>query len=309
MKFYVGVTDNNWYHYLASLKPEEVNFWRPSAASKLASLQAGEPFLFKLHSPDNYIVGGGFFVEYTALPLSMAWEVFREENGAPDFPSFAARIGKYQGKGSVDPQIGCIVLNEPFFFDRKDWIPAPADWTVGIQQGKYYDSTETIGAQVWSRVQPLLEARIAQSAERERRMVAEIPEGYGTPYLTSGRLGQKAFSALLLDLYHRRCAITGEKTMPVLQAAHIKPFKEHGPHNPQNGLLLRADVHILFDKGYITVTPDLRVEVSKRIKEEFENGKDYNKYNGERLISFPGSELVRPSREFLEWHNTQRYNG
>ena len=237
----------------------------------------------------------------------MAWEVFREENGAPDFSTFAARIGKYQGRTGPDPQIGCIVLNEPFFFDREDWIPFTMP--AGVQQGKYFDTRETAGAQVWSRVQPLLEARIAQRAEREHRMVAEIPEGYGTPYLTSGRLGQKAFSALLLDLYHRRCAITGEKTMPVLQAAHIRPFSEQGPNKPQNGLLLRADVHILFDKGYITVMPDLHVEVSRKIKEEFENGKDYNKYHGTLLASVPGSELVRPSREFLEWHNTEKYKG
>ena len=97
--------------------------------------------------------------------------------------------------------------------------------------------------------------------------------------------------------------------MPVLQAAHIRPFSEQGPNKPQNGLLLRADVHILFDAGYITVTPDLHVEVSKKIKEEYENGRDYYKYNGERLVNVPGSELIRPSKEFLEWHNERVYKG
>ncbi len=107
MKFYIGVTDNNWYHYLASIKPEEVNFWKPRAGLGLARLQPGEPFLFKLHSKENFIVGGGYFVEYTTLPLSMAWEVFREENGAPDFTSFVWCIGKYVGEDCADPQIGC----------------------------------------------------------------------------------------------------------------------------------------------------------------------------------------------------------
>ena len=104
-----------------------------------------------------------------------------------------------------------------------------------------------------------------------------------------------------------QAAVNGRETMPVLQAAHIRPFSERGPDKPQNGLLLRADVHILFDKGYITVTPDLRVEVSKKIKEEYENGRDYYKYHGERLMNFPGSELIRPSKEFLEWHNIHKY--
>lgn len=97
--------------------------------------------------------------------------------------------------------------------------------------------------------------------------------------------------------------------MPVLHAAHIRSFSERGPNKPQNGLLLRADVHILFDKGYITVTPDLHVEVSKKIKEEYEYGKDYYKYHGERLVNVPGSELIKPSSEFLEWQNAHIYDG
>lgn len=92
MRFYVGVTDNNWYHYLASLRPEEVNFWKPSARTGFRILEAGEPFLFKLHSPENFIVGGGFFVEYTALPLKAASEVSRDGGAQAcrrDFASWA----------------------------------------------------------------------------------------------------------------------------------------------------------------------------------------------------------------------------
>ena len=107
----------------------------------------------------------------------------------------------------------------------------------------------------------------------------------------------------------KRVAYFGEKTMPVLQAAHIRPFSEQGPNKPQNGLLLRADVHILFDKGYITVTPELHVEVSKKIKEEYENGRDYYKYHGAQLVNLPQTEMVRPSREFLEWHNAKLFRG
>jgi hypothetical protein len=73
---WVGVTDKNWYEHLARLAPEEVNFWQPSGSRTFRILQAGEPFLFKLHSPHNYIVGGGFFVRYSALPASLAWDAF-----------------------------------------------------------------------------------------------------------------------------------------------------------------------------------------------------------------------------------------
>lgn len=54
--------------------------------------------------------------------------------------------------------------------------------------------------------------------------------------------------------------------MPVLHAAHIKPYVEDGPHEIRNGLLLREDLHTLFERGYMTVTTDYHVEVSKRLK-------------------------------------------
>ena len=81
---------------------------------------------------------------------------------------------------------------------------------------------------------------------------------------------------IVTDAYERRCAITGERTLPALEAAHIKPYGSGGPHQPENGLLLRSDLHRLFDQGYITVgADDRKVNVSSRIREEFENGRDY----------------------------------
>lgn len=61
MKFYIGVTDDSWFHFLAPKKPDEVNFWRPRDKSTFRAIDQGAPFLFKLHSPNNYIVGGWFF--------------------------------------------------------------------------------------------------------------------------------------------------------------------------------------------------------------------------------------------------------
>jgi len=94
----------------------------------------------------------------------------------------------------------------------------------------------------------------------------------------------------------------GEKTLPVLQAAHIRPFSQEGPHAVCNGLLMRSDLHILFDGGYLTVTPDLSVRVSPAIRKEFENGRDYYALDGRPLIRVPSSPSERPSSEFLERH-------
>ena len=82
MKIWVGVTDEDWFARLSMLKPDEVNFWQPSGSRTFGALQSGEPFLFKLHSPKNFIVGGGFFASWKRLPVSLAWDAFGIKNGA-----------------------------------------------------------------------------------------------------------------------------------------------------------------------------------------------------------------------------------
>lgn len=83
--------------------------------------------------------------------------------------------------------------------------------------------------------------------------------------------------------------------MPVLEAAHIRPFSMEGPKRIRNGLLLRSDFHTLFDRGYITIDPSLHVEVSHRLKEDFHNGKEYYAYQGKTLQTLPLRREDRPS--------------
>ena len=98
------------------------------------------------------------------------------------------------------------------------------------------------------------------------------------------------------------------RTLPALEAAHIRPYAEGGEHEASNGLLLRRDIHSLFDAGYVTVTPDLRFEVSARIREEFDNGRHYYALQGESVV-VPGDSTRRPEREALVWHNEQCFRG
>ena len=68
-----------------------------------------------------------------------------------------------------------------------------------------------------------------------------------------------------------------------------------------------ADLHKLFDEGYLTVDPkDRRVVVSKRIKEEFENGKDYYSLEG-RVLREPLEPWAKPLTENLEYHAYNRF--
>lgn len=306
LKLYVGLTDKRWFEFLAKLQPDEVNFWRPSSQQGFAALKPGEPFLFKLHAPHHFIVGGGFFVRFTRLPLSLAWSAFGVNNGTPNLHDLTHAVAQYRkvpGDLRFDPPIGNIVLTRPFFFEPAQWIPVPTDWSPSIQQGKTYRTDEAAGAALWQEVlQRLLYLPNTQ----------DFPVDAPTPDFTwrwaLQRLGQGAFRAMVTDAYNRRCAVTSEHTLPVLQAAHIKPFSQSGPHSVQNGLLLRSDIHTLFDRGYVTVDQDFRFVVSDRLKDDYENGKEYYNRMGQRLF-LPSLEIDKPSLKYLEWHRQNVYLG
>ncbi|MGA3199969.1 MAG: HNH endonuclease [Halobacteriota archaeon] len=304
MRFFVGITDREWFDFLSRLKGlDEVNFWQPSGNRQFKTLQIGQPFLFKLHSPDNYIVGGGFFSHSTILPASIVWQAFGEKNGAQTEEEMRSRIARYRRapnpSAADDYQIGCILLESPFFFDRTDWIPLP-DWKREIVQGRGYDS-EGDGREIWHRVEALMRA-----STREGQPIEESQPRYGDPVTVLPRLGQGSFRLIVTDSYDRRCAFTNSPVLHVLEAAHIRPYSSGGTHVPSNGILLRQDLHTLFDRGYMTVTPSHRIEVSPQIKEEFHNGKEYYRLHGETM-RLPEYGDRRPSAEFLRWHNDNRY--
>jgi putative restriction endonuclease len=298
MRYWVGVTDKSWFLQLSQEAADEVNFWQPSAAPAAGFLQPGIPFLFKLHYPDNCIVGGGYFVRFSVLPARIAWEAFGRKNGVSDYFSLKKRIEHYRGTTfREDPAIGCNLLCQPFFFPESKWIAAPKSWAPNIVKGKTFDTSERDGQDLWLAVRARLggsERALGEEAEAER---------YGAPFLTRARLGQGAFRVLVTDAYERRCAISGERTLPVLEAAHIHPYASQGPHRIENGLLLRADLHKLFDEGYLSVSEGHRVRVSRQIRERFENGREYYRYEGQPLAVLPQEPLHRPSREYLQWHN------
>jgi len=307
MKAFIGVTDLDWFNHLSGIPEiDEVNFWQPSGNRGFKTLNPGEPFLFKLHSPNDFIVGGGFFAHNSILPLSLAWEAFYEKNGAQSAQEMRERIRKYRKTLSItneDFQIGCILLEQPFFFGKDEWIKVPKDWSPNIVQGKTYDLSIGIGKELWDEVALRLKGRKIQEFK-----ASDTADLFGKPQTILPRLGQGSFRIMVTDIYQRKCAVTQEKTLPALEAAHIKPYIESGPHSVNNGILFRSDIHKLFDRGYVTISPDYRFEVSKKIKEEYENGRDYYAMQGKPL-HLPGKTDLRPSSQFINWHNEKIFLG
>jgi putative restriction endonuclease len=312
MKFYLGTTDNSWFNYLTQINPEDVNFWQPGGSLTFRVLEPGAPFLFKLKYPLNAIGGVGFFSTYSRLPLSIVWDTFGNRNGCNNYDEFKRKIVSYRGdKTEINPQIGCIVLNNPIFFEQKDWIKAPENWAKSIVQGKAYTTEEEIGNKLWNQVELLLRKYLIDDnhSGENQFMLSEPQSRYNYSILSKVRIGQGAFRVLVTDSYQRKCSITGEKTLPVLESAHIQSYAKDGPHAISNGILLRSDIHKLFDSGYLTITTDLKVEVSNRIKEEFLNGKEYYQYHGKSLTTLPQKEIDRPNARYIEWHNSNIFKG
>ena len=257
MNFFVAVTDYDWFQLHASKSHvDEVNFWRPSPEASFKALNAGEMLLFKLHSPRNFIVGGGFFTRFVHLPISLSWEAFGEGNGVRSLSEMRDRIAKYRRVpiGPMEnPQIGCILLAEPFFFREVEWIPVPSDFSLNIVQGKGYDSEDgATGKALWEAVTERLATRATANFDPVQRLSrrSRVP-AFGEPMIVRPRLGQGTFRVVVTDAYERRCAITGERTLPVLEAAHIKPYSAGGPHEAENGLLLRSDLHTSVRPGIL----------------------------------------------------------
>lgn len=110
------------------------------------------------------------------------------------------------------------------------------------------------------------------------------------------REGQGVFKAALLSAYDRRCAMTGCAVVEILEAAHIKPYLGTRTNRTDNGLLLRADIHTLFDKGLIWIDEQLHIQTSERLQ-----GSEYATLKG-KLLRVPTETTERPHPDHLAAH-------
>ncbi|MEO6419653.1 MAG: HNH endonuclease [Polyangiaceae bacterium] len=307
---FIAVTDKAWFDFLSSRARnglvDEVNFWSPRATRPMKRMDPGEPVMLRLKHPHNAIAGYGFFAHFCALELDRAWDLFDWKNGDEDKLRFLERIGRYRQLSLIDPRVprdplGCTLLRNVIFWPERRWLPWGEEmgWAKNIVQGKSENDP--------MRGELLLRA-LAEDAPDEIEFKADSfkPLVADERMIASAsqvlREGQGTFRARLLDVYDGRCAITGEHTQPVLDAAHIQPYLGPRSNHVQNGLVLTKEFHALFDRGYVTITPDYVVRVSERLRSDWANGKRYYPYDGAKLVHVPDDRRARPSPEALEWH-------
>jgi HNH endonuclease len=320
MTSYVAITDFDWFSHLRQrFDWDEVNFWQPSAAN-LLNQPPGMPFFFKLRaSHGSHIVGFGHFSWRSKLPAWMAWESFGEANGAATKLEMLERIGRLRHDAAIDYtgkyEIGCLLIAQPIFFDESDWVRPPDDWSGSIQRGKSYDIAFGEGRRIYMECME----RAARYERRSPLAAGASTHGdseadrFGDAQLVRPRLGQGGFRVAVTDVYGRQCAISTEHSLPALEAAHIRGYADGGAHDVRNGLLLRADIHRLFDAGFVTVTPEYRFKVSRRLRDDYSNGRVYYELQDaiERSgrIHLPQSAEHYPDPEVLAWHVREKFVG
>lgn len=315
VRLWAANTDLDWFDFLAAQPDiDEVNFWQPSGHANFGAIGEGELFLFKLKSPRNVIGGFGVLSQSTNMPLSLAWEAFGIKNGARTFPEMRQRVLQYRptARAEPDPHIGCRVVVQPVFLPEELWIPQPDSWSRSIVVGKTYDTGTSDGLRLWQQVmaaaasasRPALQSGVAE----EQSTYLARGARFGEPHLIRPRLGQGAFRLAVTDAYERECAITGGRVLPALEAAHIHSYSHGGEHEVSNGLLLRRDIHRVFDAGYLTFDEDLRVVVSDRVRTDYNNGNEYRRLHGQPL-RIPRQPALRPNVECLAWHRENRFAG
>ena len=312
---FVANTDRAWFDFFAGRsrdgRVDEVNFWLPRAITPMREMAAGELIFFRLKKPDYAIAGYGFFAHFQALDLDLAWQTLGEKNGDPTRERFFDRIGRYRGIDLLLPTaprtpIGCTILRDAVFWPPERWIPWSADrnWHPNIVQGR----TERDPASVAVLMAAVRLDQVQPPAElmTERFQLLDEDERAWAVREQSVREGQGTFRLRLLKAYGR-CAITGEHTPIVLDGAHIQPYLGPRSNHLQNGVLLTKEFHALFDAGYVTITPDLKVRVSERLRLDWQNGHRYYPYDGKALVAIPADALLAPSRDALAWHGQHKF--
>lgn len=266
----------------------------------------GEPVFFRLGAPVRAVAGYGFFAAVHQVDVHLAWDLFGRKNGADTKSALARMLGRDRMEQLAAP-LTCTVLRDAVFWPERRWIP----WGVGrgypltgAQRGRTDHDPVNVRAlrDAMGRDHVPAPPDLAPEIEPlvvDARRIVEVDR--------AAREGQGTFRLRLLQAYGGRCAVTGEHTEPVLQAAHIQPYLGPASNHVANGLVLTSEFHTLFDRGFATVEQptsqrrSYRLRLSSEIRGRWNNGHRYYRYD-EHELRVPDDARLRPSPKALEWH-------
>ena len=280
MSFIIAPTDPDWFGFHRQNQfNDKINFWTPTDW-KFKALQPGEMVVFEMKGPGPAMIGGyGTFLEYKFQPIDDAWQEFGRRNGCE---SKAALIGALSHHKTFDPKqgIGCLALGNVIFFDNPVPVPNGIDFSRNTVKYSKYDVPFP-----FAQVTPVSSDFVLVQAARKKKKTQTVTQ----------REGQAQFHTMVSIAYDHKCCISGEKTPELLQAAHIQDYISKESHHIQNGLLLRVDLHTLFDNGLLAIDSDYRIHISSLVQSP-----EYRKFDN-MVISLPNHSSLYPSKDALKY--------
>ena len=203
--------------------------------------------------------------------------------------SVKMKIGNF---GSFDPELkkrGIVGLGNTSKLDEVVWNEFNSDWNNLAYESELLISRFTN--------QPIEKVSAIN--------IVDIPLGKEREAVIKQRVNQNFFRSTILSSYNLKCCITGLSITDFLVASHIVPWAkdEKNRLNPHNGLCLNSIHDKAFDKGFITVTSDFKIKISKYLndyKKENAIADFFLKYENQSIIL---PDKFSPSKTFLEYHH------
>jgi putative restriction endonuclease len=289
--FAISPTDNHWFQFLRDAGFNSyVNFWTPTPWN-IKRMSPGNRWYFLLKSPIREIGGFGEFVEYKNLTAIEAWKEYGQRNGCVDKKQMVERIQVYIDKNSEEfggksidinsHEIGCVILKNCQFWDEEKY-KRPEDYEIGfatqVVKYKYFDQYDP-----FTNLPDDIDNFSLLNEPREE-FKKEVNQ----------RKGQSEFKGRILKAYNNKCCVSGETCPELLEAAHLQQYLNDSSNHIQNGILLRIDLHRLFDNGLLFIDNEYKVHISPILLSP-----SYKQFEGIK-ISLPNNPNEYPSKECLE---------
>lgn len=297
---YIGNTDHDWFEFCAANSPlSEVNFWQPSR-QHFKALDEGGIFFFRRKAPINKISGFAVLASSGVASIRTCWEELGISNDTRTDQDFLERVRKYNPSRFVDVQtlIGFKILVNPVFLKESEWFDVPSDWSQNIVSGKSYDSMSREGERLLSLYRKHQDGGQRSEGIENFGFSDQPAAGYSVGQPQKVRMGQSRFKFALLSAYDGKCAVTGCAVQSLLEAAHILPFAETMDNDVTNGILLRCDIHTLFDRGLLHIDENYTVLLNDNFRQANSDEKAYLQFHG-RKMKLPMVRRHRPSVDKL----------
>jgi putative restriction endonuclease len=280
-------TTREWFDFHVNMGKPEVAFWQPTPAKPLEATVGMRWYFKELHAPR--LLGFGLYESWESMSPDDLFRRHGPKTGYPSEAEFLVALGKLARNGVIPSVVGNIMLTNFTTFNR----PISVD-SVGLAdlnvRFAYLDNFDPI---------ELSYAHVKDGAPVQSKF-ALVDEEQAIRQLKTAkqRSGQRQFRDMLLNLYGATCALSGPQPREVLQAAHIQVFVNEESNHPENGLLLRSDIHALFDLGIFSIDGNHVVHFNK---DWISIHPQYGAYD-DLPLKIPKTSEVVPSSVALKFH-------